>query len=313
MTAFTADVLANRLIDRVRSRWKSLAVFGLVGGIVGAAASFLVTPTFESSAAFQAEPTSTSQLQLGSLAGLASQLGGLPLGGGTVNAQFFADILPSDAVLRRVISDTFPWKGGRASLDQVYGLADKPSALRDYITVNRLRRSLSSTVNSRTNMVRFTVEAPAPDLAQALADSILAALNEVNVELRQARAAAEQAFSADRAESARRDLSGAEEALTRFYQRNRSITGAPALATEERRLIRNVEMAQQIYTQLRVQQEQAAVQAVRNTPAIGVVDPPLQPVRKSKPKRKLAAILGMFAGICIGALRLVLERDHPSA
>jgi uncharacterized protein involved in exopolysaccharide biosynthesis len=311
MTTSTADPLVNRLIDHGRVRWKSLVVFALVGGVVGAAASYLVTPAFESSAAFQAEPTSNYQLQ-GSLAGLASQLGGLPLGGGTVNAQFFADILPSDAVLGRVITDTFPYKGERATLEQVYRVTDKPSPLKEYILVNRLRRAISSMVNNRTNMVRFTVEAPSADLAKALAEDLVIALNEVNVELRQARASAEQSFTSERAEASRRELASAEEALTRFYQRNRSITGAPALATEERRLVRNVDMAQQVFTQLRIQQEQAAVQAVRNTPAISVVDPPMLPVRKSKPKRKVAALLGMFVGLCLGGLRLALEPNRPS-
>lgn len=308
MTTLSVDAVVNRLIDRGRKRWKSLAVFALVGGVVGVAASFLVTPTFESSAAFQAEPTSNYQLQ-GSLAGLASQLGGLPLGGGTVNAQFFADILPSDAVLSRVITDTFPYKGQPATLEQVYRVSGKPSPLKEYILANRVRRSISSTVNTRTNMVRFSVEAPAADLAKALAEDLVSALNEVNIELRQARASAEQSFTSERAEASRRELAGAEEALTRFYQRNRSITGAPALTTEERRLVRNVDMAQQVYTQLRIQQEQAAVQAVRNTPAISIVDPPMLPVRKSKPKRKVAGLLGMFAGLCLGGLRLLLEKD----
>ena len=311
MTTLSADIVANRLVERGRVRWRSLVVFALVGGAAGAAASFLITPMFESSAAFQAEPTNNIQLQ-GSLAGLASQLGGLPLGGGTVNAQFFADILPSDAVLHRVISDSFPWKGGKATLHQVYGVDDKSPPLREYLTVNRLRRAIRSSVNVRTNMVRFTVEAPAPDLARAVAVDLLSALNEANIELRQARASAEQTFTAERAEAARTALAEAEAAVTRFKQRNRSISDAPALATEERRLERNVDMAQQIYTQLRLQQEQAAVQAVRNTPAISIIDPPMEPVRKSKPKRKVAVLLGMFAGLCLAALRLVLEPDHLS-
>ena len=312
MTTLSADVVATRLAERVRIRWKSLVLLALAGGVAGGAASFLVTPMFESSAAFQAEAPNSFQLQ-GSLAGLASQLGGLPLGGGTVNAQFFADILPSDAVLRRVISDTFSWDGRNASLHEIYGLDDKPSPLREYLTVNRLRRALNSSVNVRTNMVRFTVEAPSPDLARALAEDILASLNEVNIKLRQARASAEETFTADRAEAARTALAEAEAAVTRFKQRNRSIGNAPALATEERRLERNVDMAQQIYTQLRLQQEQAAVQAVRNTPAISIVDPPIKPVRKSRPKRKIAVLLGMFAGVCLGALRLVLEPDRAAA
>lgn len=312
MTTLTVDELANRIVDRSRARWKTLLVFALVGGAAAVAGSFLIRPMYESEAAFQAETQSGFQLP-GSLAGLASQLGNIPLGGGgTVNAQFFADILPSDAVLRRVTSDTFSWKGGRATLDQIYGYEHKPSPMKEYVTVNKLRRSLRSSVNSRTNMVRFTVEAPSAELARALADGIIGALNEVNIELRQARASAEQSFTSARAEETRKDLANAEEALTRFYQRNRSIQGAPALATEEKRLVRNVDMIQQIYTQLRLQQEQAAVNAVRNTPAISVVDPPLAPVRKSRPKRRVAALVGIFAGLCLGGLRLVLEKDRSA-
>ncbi len=307
MATLTVESLANRLVDRGRARWKTLAAFALVGGVAGGAGSFLIDPMYQSEAAFQAETQSALQLP-GGLAGLASQLGGLPLGG-TVNAQFFADILPSDAVLRRVISDTFPWNDRTATLAEIYRVDGKPAEMREYLTVNRLRRAIGSTVNTRTNMVRFSVEAPSPELAQALAKEILLALNEVNIELRQARANAEQAFNAERAEESRKDLASAEGALTHFYQRNRSITGSPALSTEERRLLRAVDMSQQIYTQLRLQQEQAAVQAVRNTPAISIVDPPIRPVRKSRPKRKVAVLFGLFVGLCLGGLKLVLEPD----
>jgi uncharacterized protein involved in exopolysaccharide biosynthesis len=307
MSTLSVDSLVARLRDRGRAAWRSLLVFGLVGGVAGIGGSYLISPVFQSTATFQAESPPGLQLQ-GMLAGLTSQLGNLPLAGGTtVNAQFFGDILPSDAVLRRVVRDSFPWKGARTTLDVIYGVEDKPSPMKEFVVVNRLRRSLQTSVNSRTNMVRFTVEAGSPELARALAEAILVALNEVNIDLRQTRAGAEQTFTASRAEEARRDLDNAEEALTRFYQRNRSITGSPALVTEEGRLRRAVDMSQTIYTQLRLQQEQAAVQAVRNTPAISVVDPPLEPVRKSKPKRQLAALFGLFAGLCLGGLKIVID------
>jgi uncharacterized protein involved in exopolysaccharide biosynthesis len=222
-----------------------------------------------------------------------------------VSAQFFADILSSDAVLRRVISDTLQWKGRPATLAEIYGYANKPPALQQDLVTQRLRRTISNSVNSRTNMVRFTVEAGAPDLAKALADAILRSLNEVNVILRQNRASAEQAFTAARAEEARRDLAAAEAQLSQFRSRNR-IVGSPTLQTEEGRLSRAVDMSQTIYTQLRLQQEQAAVQAVRNTPAISIVDPPIQPVRKVRPRRKLITIMGMIGGLCIGGIWLLL-------
>ena len=136
-----------------------------------------------------------------------------------------------------------------------------------------------------------------------MAENTISALNEANIALRQARAAAEQTFTSERAEHARQDLTDAEGILAAFYERNRAIANSPSLQMEESRLRRAVDMAQQVYVQLRLQEEQAAVQAVRNTPAISVIDPPLRPVKRSRPNRRLAVLMGLFIGLAAGMLR----------
>jgi len=274
-----------------------------LGGVVGGGTALLLPSYYQSGAAFQAETTSPTQIS-GALAGLASQIGNLQLGTQT-SAQFFGDLLTTDAVLRRLIQERFPWQGQVASLAQIYGLADQSEGLRDFNTVRKLRKALGVDVNIRTGVVHFSVEARTPELAQALAESTLAALNAANVDLRQARAAAERTFTSERADHARDDLHAAEQALADFYERNRSITGSPALQLQEGQLKRQVDMAQQVYVQLRLQEEQAAVQEVRNTPAISVIDPPLAPVKRSWPKRRLAVLLGLFAGGTIAVVRIV--------
>jgi uncharacterized protein involved in exopolysaccharide biosynthesis len=65
-------------------------------------------------------------------------------------------------------------------------------------------------------------------------------------------------------------------------------------------------MAQQVYVQLRLQEEQAAVQAVRTTPAISVIDPPIEPVKPSWPRKKLAIAAGFACGLLLGLARLSL-------
>jgi len=189
------------------------------------------------------------------------------------------------------------------SLATVYGYEGEPADLRDFYSVRRLRNALKVDVNIRTGVVRFSVEARTPELAQAIAESTLVALNEANIALRQARAGAERTFTADRAEHARRDLAGAEAALAVFYERNRAIANSPSLKMDESRLRRAVDMAQQVYVQLRLQEEQAAVQEVRNTPAISVIDPPLRPVKRSWPNRRLAVAMGFLIGLAAGIVR----------
>lgn len=291
------------LLAAAREHWKTVAGFGFLGALVATVTVLLLPPRFSAGASFQAENPSPAVMG-GALAGIASQLGGLQLTTQS-NALLLGDLLRTEAVLRRAARATYPWLGAHVPLAVVYRLDGKPEGLRDLLTVRRLRRFLSTDVNIRTGIVAFSVQARTPELALALAETLLVALNEANIGLRQARAAAERSFSGERAEDARAELTRAEDELAEFYARNR-IVDAPTLQMEETRLRRAADMAQQLYIQLRLQQEQAAIQAVRNTPAISIVDRPLLPARKSWPKRRLAVVAGLFAGLAIGLVRVVL-------
>lgn len=285
--------------------WRQLTLFAVAGGASGAVTATLLPSYYESGAAFQAESGQPAQIGT-ALAGLAAQFGNIQIGPQN-SAQFFGDLLATDAILRRVVRVNVPWRGAWIPLTSVYGLADKPEALREYTAVKRLRSALRTDVNLRTGVVRFAIQARSPELAEAIAESTLATLNAANVDLRRTRAAAERQFTSERADHARRDLDSAEDALTVFYQRNRFITGSPTLQMEEARLKRTVDMLQQVYTQLRLQEEQAAVQEVRNTPTISVIDPPVIPVRRSWPKRRVALIAGLAIGLALGFAKILVE------
>src|SRR6266540_2486602 len=174
--ALTAGLLA-----RAGVRWRSLLAYTVLGGAAGGAAAVLLPSYYQSGAAFQAESMTPGPLS-GALAGLASQIGNLPLGTQT-SAQFFGDLLTTDAVLRRVARDSFQWDGRLAPLAVIYRDDDDAEELRDYNTVRRLRNALQVEANIRTGVVRFSIEAHTPELAKALAESTLAALNAANVDL----------------------------------------------------------------------------------------------------------------------------------
>jgi len=295
---------AAALLQAARRRWQMALGLSLTGAVVGGVTAFLLPSYYRSEAAFQAEATTQVPLS-GALAGLASQFGGLQIGGTQGNPYLFADLLVTDGVLRHVIQGTYPWRGQSASLAAVYGYGDEPEGLREYKTIRRLRKAITTDVNIRTMIVRFSVEARSPELAKAIAETLLTDLNQANIALRQLRAAAEQSFTTARSDQARLELAAAESSLADFSQRNRVITGSPGLQMEESRLRRAVDMAQQVYVQLRLQAEQAGVQAVRNTPAITVVDPPVLPVKRSWPHRTLSVALGLLIGLAAATGRLL--------
>jgi uncharacterized protein involved in exopolysaccharide biosynthesis len=297
------------LLRAVRQRWPLVAGFAIVGATAGGITAVLLPSYYRSGAAFQAESATPPPIS-SALAGLASQIGGLQLSSQS-NAQLFGDLITTDAVLRRVSAAAFSWKGGTANLASIYRFDDEAPGWREYNTVRKLRKAIAVDVSIRTGVVRFSVEARTPHLAQALAETTLAVLNQANIDLRQARAAAERHFTATRAAQARLGLDSVEQVLAVFYQRNRMIGSSPGLQLEEARLRRAVDMAQQVYVQLRMQEEQAALQEVRNTPAVSVIDPPLIPVKRARPNRRIAVALGLLIGVTLALVRLLLLRTNP--
>jgi uncharacterized protein involved in exopolysaccharide biosynthesis len=172
--------------------------------------------------------------------------------------------------------------------------------------MTRLRDGVRTDVNIRTGVVSFTATGRTPEMAKTVADSILAAVNDFNINIRQTRARAEHAFAEARADEAARALTAAENAVAQFNTRNR-VYSSPALQTENDRLKRVADIAAQVYLQLRLQAEQAAVQQVRDTPALTVIDAPTLPIKASSPKKILSVLAGALAGL-LGVLILLMYR-----
>ncbi|PYP70585.1 MAG: hypothetical protein DMD41_14630 [Gemmatimonadetes bacterium] len=259
------------LLARSRAHWKSFALFLLIGGVAGGLTALLRHPVYRSGAAFRAEPRVDWQ---GSNVAVWVQ----------PNAQFLADLLRSDTVLRRVASGTFPTN--------------------EHFTIGQLRGAINVSVNYRTWVVSFSVDARTPPLAQALAESTLAALTAANAALRQSRADTERALYADRAAHARDELRAAEHALAANGH------SAPRQRQADQ-LKRAVDIAQQVYVQLLLEGELAALQEARSAPVVAVIDSPQLPAHPDRPRRRTAVLVGLLIGAAVALVQLVLQA--PSA
>ena len=234
-----------------------MTLLTLVGGAVGGVTALLRAPVYRSGAAFNA------QLRLD------TQGSNVPVGVQT-NAQFLADLLTSDTVLRRVAHGAGP--GGP--------------------TVDQLRQAIHVSVNLRSFVVRFTVDARTPQLARALAETTLVAVTAANAALREARANEARALIAARTAHAKDEYQAAERALR--------------AQGESKRL--EADVARQVYVQMRVVEELAAAREDRNAPTIGVIETPQLPTRPDRPRRGSAMAVGFLIGAAVALLRLVLEQ-----
>ena len=177
--------------------------------------------------------------------------------------------------------------GGRSTADSLYRGRQK------------LAKRLASDVDLRTGIVSLSIEAACPALATELADSVVAILNEFNIQTRQSTAKARRIFIEGQAADADSSLRQAEDALESFLLRNRRFD-TPDLQFQQARLQRRVDYWQDVATGLRRQYESARIEEVNSTPVLTVIQPASLPIRASWPKRRLIVIFAVFLGALLG-------------
>jgi uncharacterized protein involved in exopolysaccharide biosynthesis len=247
-----------------------------------------------------------------SFAGLATQLG-LGSAGSSSSPQFYAELLQSRNLQERILGAPLPLGPNNElrTLDQQWAPSDAVSAKTHAAALAKLKRHFSVSPDPRTGIISFSLEGPSPHLAKLMADTAMAALNDIVVAIRRKRAAAERTFLDQRWTDLRDSLTARENTLRRFYERNRQLT-SPELQFEDLRLRREVERVQSVYADIGLRLEQARIQEVRDIPAISPIDAPIAPTRKASPKFSVlvvvGALLGFVAAVVITLFELAAHR-----
>jgi len=286
----------------------------LIGGTALAAAAIVTLSTLLRDRTFTATASFMSQTaRAGSnLGGLAAQFGiAVPGDLGGDSPQFYVDLITSREILDSVVAIpyTIPTASGqrRVSLATIFDANESSPAKRRAHTMRKLREHLTATIGKQTGVVNLAVTTPDPYLSQAVAARILDQINSFNLRKRQSRARAERAFTEERLDSARGDLSIAENRLEGFMQENRQYRSSPRLSFDFDRLSRDVTTRQALVTTLTQAYEQARIDEVRNTPVITVLDspevPPNPDPRGLVTKIIFSVLLGALIGIALAWLR----------
>jgi len=319
--AALTDALTALLRSRVtaaqlaRELWRSriaVATCVLAPAALAIGVGSLMPRWYRSGASMAVDVGTTPNV--GSLANLADQFG--LAGISRTSPQFYSDLLGSRTVRERIVRARFPLgrDGALMSLEQAWSGRDSVTARFREAALRKLDRHFTASSNTRTGVVAFTIEGTSPAVAKLMADTALAALNDLVISLRRTRATAERTFLEQRWDALRDSLTRREDELREFYRRNRVIT-APDLQFEEVRLKREVDRVATIYASIGQQLEQARIQEVRDTPALGVIDEPALPARKSSPTLKWwaisAAAVGLGAALLAALLHLARSAGAP--
>jgi uncharacterized protein involved in exopolysaccharide biosynthesis len=241
----------------------------------------------------------------GGAAALAQQFG-VSLGSDRPgqSPQFYADIIQSLTILRKAVESEYHLPKTADSVRTVTLIelyeVDKPGPIPPWRSaVDRLRSAMSTAVARETGVIRVNVTAAHPALSEQIAQRLLELLNEFNLEARQSRAQEEGRFISGRLTEAQAELLAAERALQEFLRQNREFRNSPELSFDHDRLQRQVAMRQEVYTSLLHSQEQARIDAVRDTPLLTVIDNPMGTAQPDGRGTVMRAMLACMLGLMI--------------
>ncbi len=299
------DLLESMLsIIKRTLRHKVLAIlaFVLIAGMAFAYA-FLSTPFYytESKIIYQTSGGSqgSSLNALAMLAGVSSYKGDDP-------SAYLQDIILSNNMLKSILAEK--WSVDLQTLWKI-----KPDTTKEnwqmkleYSMLSDLKKGkyIVFSQDKKSGVITLSTEFEDPQVSFDVNNFIYNQLTYILKNKMHFKASENRKFTEERLLEVKDNLKEAEENLRRFRQRNR-LRMDPADELEDARLQRDVLMNQEIMIQLQKQYEIAKIDEARDIPVLDVIDLPMKPIEKSKPKRKLIVLAGGVAAVFVAILLAV--------
>jgi uncharacterized protein involved in exopolysaccharide biosynthesis len=309
------------IANTILRNWRIVAVLPVVLALLVGLWTLSRDRTYSTAASFI--PQGTEGRGVSGASALAEQFGvSLRPDRPGESPQFYADVLRSVTILRKVVESEYEVPGvdgsiRTATLIQLYRVDDAGPVPTWRKAVERLRDRLSTSVSRETGVVRLTIAAAHPALSEQIAQRLLELLNDFNLDARQSRAQQEGVFISGRVAEAQEELLAAEGALEEFLRHNRQFRNSPELVFDHDRLQREVTMRQEVYTSLLRSQEQARIDAVRDTPLLTIIDSPIGAAqlqgRGTVQRAMLAFMLGLMIAVLVAFVGEFVRRTGDTA
>lgn len=171
-----------------------------------------------------------------------------------------------------------------------------------------LQRVLNVGTNKETGTITVAVEHRDSALARLIASRIVDSASQIFVRTSKAQAQQLRIAQEGRVEAAKAQLARAEERRREFNFANRAVPGFSPASVERERVNREVELAEQVYTQAATDRESAYARELEATPTV-VVQDPLPPVLPKVRKRMImkTMIAGLASLVTIAILVVIAD------
>ncbi len=289
---------------------KLIILVTLITTAVFVGLTFLITPTFLSSAVILPDMGKDKLGPLGDLASLA----GINISGEVIMVKLYPDIIRSEVVLTPVIEKKYKSKFYEqpVNLIEFFEIEEETPRRTKEVILEKLRKMLDINMSPKTGLLTYSIETKDAQVSADILNTITTELNNFLLTKRTTNAGEQRKWIEQRLKEAKADLAKAENVLKEFREKNRRVIDSPQLLLEQERLIRDVTIQTAVYSTLVQQYEMAKIEELKHVPIINVLDEAKPAGKKNNPKRRLIVTIGFILSF-IGAVGYVIVKNKYSS
>lgn len=274
---------------------------------------FIVKPYFKSSIAILPEYGSKTSM-LSQLSGLAS-IAGVNVGE-AVPTEIYQNLLNSEMVISNVVYTKYKTKEFQDSVNliQYFGI-DSPDGdpefrrRKEFLSAYDLltKSKITTDIDRMTKILTINVIMPEAQLSADVANKLAESLDLYIRTQRKSYATEQNFYLEKRTQQVKDSLAVAEDQLKNFREQNRITIQSPKLLLEQGRLMRNVEILQNVFIELTKQLELAKLDLIKDAPVLNIKEFAKTPVLKAGPKRASSLIIIMFFSVIGSGLYFIFK------
>lgn len=284
--------------------WKLISITSSVVSVVTFFYVMTVPPKYKAQMVILAG----SAKNMTDLKSLAAQFGLINLDESILNSpEVYKEIIKSRNLIDAVTKKEYKLSNHNTpqNLETIFKISsDKQNSKKShekvsFILYKTILKSITIETDVQSPIVKVYCETIDPELSAELLSVILGEIEKFNNQVRNIKARINLVFVEKRLNDTKVELQKAEEKLNQFRKINKHITDSPDLQLQLGRLMREVEIKEEIFLTLSKEYELAKIQEIKDAPVIDVIEKPVSPFYKSYPKRIKTMIFSIILSFFI--------------
>ncbi len=205
------------------------------------------------------------------------------------------------------------WKESLFSKDDEGEVMYEPETSSSYYNkqqmavIKALRKAIRAEVDNKSGVTNLQIVLTDPKVAQQLADTVCQRLQDVITNYRIQKAEQDYHYYKKMAEEAQEKMIIAQQKYAQSVDYNRSVI-LQSVTNERQRLQQEAMLAQELYSQMKTQENLSKAKIQEMRPVFAVIQPAVQPLKPSNSRKKTLLVF-MFLGFSLSAAWVLFGQD----